>query len=158
MQNCQYFKSQGRGQFLKVSGDLTVIVCNYDFNPSLEINGSDPKLGKALKAVPCTAADFILAHRQVSDTLKEQAADLAPSEYYKSGGNGQFFKITGKRMIVVCAYSFSPGIEITTSNAALISALKCQPITGKEFRHAYRQISDHVAAQAVETVELLAAA
>lgn len=153
----QYFKSAGRGQFFKVTAEKTVIVCQYDFNPSIEVTSTDPKLIAALKAVPCSAEAFTRAHAEVSSLLKAQADDITDAEYFKSEGGGQYLKVMGKRLLVVCAYDFAPAVELTTSNTALIAALKCQPITRKEFRQAYPQISDYIAAQAV-TVPVYAAA
>lgn len=154
----QYFKTSGNGQFFAVEGDRMVSVSTYDFNPCMEVSGPNDKRLKVLKARPCFAQEFHQAQAEASAILKGQTNETTQDEYYRSMGGGQLLKVAGDRTVVVSIYDFNPSIEAFRSDPALITGLGCQRITGKEFRHYYRQVSDHVAAQGVETVEMQAAA
>jgi len=60
-------------------------------------------------------------------------------EFFKTKGGGQFFKKTGEKVIIVCLYTFNPGVEVTTYDPKLVAALDAQPSDKAEFTGAYSQ-------------------
>lgn len=73
----EFQKSKGAGQFFKRVGDRVVIVCKYDFNPSIEVTTYDPKLFSALECTPCGREEFLNAYDEVKFLLDSQIIDLA---------------------------------------------------------------------------------
>jgi len=70
MNQPQFFKSKGGGQFFKREGDRVKVVCCYEFNPSIERTTYDDKLITALECVPCSADDFYEAQGQLMRILE----------------------------------------------------------------------------------------
>ena len=60
--------------------------------------------------------------------------------FFKSKGNGQFFKRTGDRVVIVCKYSFNPSIKVTSYDDKLFAALECKPCSRSEFFDAYAEV------------------
>ena len=61
----KYFVSKGKGQHFKREGSYVTIVCQYDFNPSIERNKYDDKLISALECIPCTKQEYEAAVEKV---------------------------------------------------------------------------------------------
>lgn len=66
-------------------------------------------------------------------------------QYFKSKGGGQFFKVIGNRVVIVCTYGFNPSVEITTFDPKLIAALEAKPTDAEGFASAYAEVTAIVA-------------
>ena len=66
-------------------------------------------------------------------------------EFFKSKGQGQFFKRVGSRVVIVCKYDFNPGIEVTRYDAKLCDALGVTPCSEQAFDQAFFEVQESLA-------------
>lgn len=63
-------------------------------------------------------------------------------EFFKSKGQGQFFKRVGSRVVIVCKYDFNPGIELTRFDPKLYAALETTECSEQEFDQAFFEVQE----------------
>jgi hypothetical protein len=70
MNQVNFFKSKGGGQFFKRQGDAVKVICLYDFNPSVERTHFSEQLLSRLQCEPCSESEFSDAEQRVARLLE----------------------------------------------------------------------------------------